>query len=165
MEFLELNEVAEWARERGLVIGEYFRVILPELPHRARLVYAHGQRSGLEGAAAQSCIRACIGWKQCLLVATEWGIWPSSEDWPRFYAWRGARDERRSLEKAPGHLFGAEESDELCALLTQVLEYAWDASLLFDIAGSATTTIAKISHDEWLEVRSRQPVSLAPVAA
>jgi hypothetical protein len=55
------------------------------------------------------------GWSfdECLVWVTAWGIWGSGEDWPAFYAWRGAQNEQRSLEKAPGHRFVPEEIEKL----------------------------------------------------
>ena len=43
---------------------------------------------------------------------------------------------RRSLNVSPGHLFTAGEGAALEALLTQILENGWDATLLPARAGS-----------------------------
>jgi hypothetical protein len=62
-------------------------------------------------------------------------VWPSSEDWPAFYAWRGALGERRSLEKAPAHRFVSGEVELLGELLTLAMENAWDADVARWTAG------------------------------
>ena len=83
-----------------------------------------------------------------------WGIWPSGEDWPEFYAWRGARGERRSLEKAPGHRFDRGEENLLTELLTLVMQNAWDAEVVCAISGRMKGVFGRVSHDEWYEMRA-----------
>jgi len=73
----------------------------------------------------------------------------------------GARGgERRSLDKAPGHLFDGDEKEAFVRFLAQVMENAWDADVLL------VPRIKRIhvSHDEWLELRSTTPTDFAPVA-
>ncbi len=151
MECLEHNQICEWVTERGLIVDDAGSVQLPELPSRAHGVYAHGSRSGLEQASAQELIRHLGQWAECVVWIREWGIWGSGEDWPKFYAWRGAREERRSLEKAPGHRFEARELPVLGELLGLVMENAWDADILCAANGKANVR-GHISHDEWFEV-------------
>ncbi len=95
-------------------------------------------------------------WDECLVRITLWGVWPSSEDWPRFYAWRGTLGERRSLNVAPGHRFDRDETSLLTALLTLVMGSAWDADVLCSIGGRADLKRAKVSHDEWYEIIGAQ---------
>jgi hypothetical protein len=82
-----------------------------------------------------------------------WGVWPSGENWPQFYAWRGALGERRSLDTAPGHCFERGEDQLLVQLLTLIMQNAWDADVLCARAGRADEVFARISHDEWYEIR------------
>src|SRR5262245_21914760 len=100
MRFLEINEICEWARERGLAVGDGFSVQVPALPSAYRATYANGTRSGNESDAAIQFVNHLGAWQACVVWIREWGVWPSGEDWPKFYAWRGARGERRSLDKA-----------------------------------------------------------------
>jgi len=79
-------------------------------------------------------------------------VWRSSEDWPRFYSWRGSLGERRSLDTAPAHRFCCDETPLLAALLTLIMENAWDADVLCSCGGRADLKRATISHDEWFEV-------------
>ena len=152
MEFLETNQICEWATEHGLVTGHGSSVELPILPSARHASYANGSRSGLEGAAARDLVLALGNWDECVLWIREWGIWGSGEDWPKFYAWRGALSERRSLEKAPGHRFAAGEAARLVELLTLVMENAWDADVFCAIGSDARLVRAHVSHDEWFEV-------------
>ena len=102
----------------------------PTLACRARVMYAEGTHSGRELTVAAAAVRALGAWDACLAWVTEWSVCPSGEDWPQFYAWRGRHGERRSLEAAPGHQFGAGEARELETLLRLVLENGWDATVL-----------------------------------
>src|SRR5579859_7087604 len=126
VEFLERNQFRAWAAAHGLRAEPRLR----EVPVVHRGEYAHGRRAGAEAAAAEDLVTRLGEWDESLVVITLWNVWPSSEDWPRFYAWRGARGERRSLNIAPGHVFARTERVLLTELLTLVMENAWDADVL-----------------------------------
>jgi hypothetical protein len=153
MECLEHNEICAWAEAHGLTQGENFQVRLPDLPSLGIRTYAHGSRSGEERAAAEDLVRTLGAWEECVVRIALWGVWPSSEDWPRFYAWRGAFNERRLLDVAPGHRFDRGEMTLLYELLTLIMENAWDADILCSRHGNAARVRGHISHDEWYEVR------------
>jgi hypothetical protein len=127
-------------------------VQLPELEPVAPIAYAEGRRSGREAAAARDLVRALGEWDECLAWIRLWGVWPSGEDWPAFYAWRGARGERRALDKAPGHRFDRHERSLLVELITLIMENAWDADVLCCRQGRVQGSRAKISHDEWYQI-------------
>lgn len=152
MEFLEDNQICEWAAERGLERGEGFDVLLPDLASGGRNLYARGGRSGREREVAVELVRSLAPSDEWLVWIRHWGVWPSSEDWPHFYAWRGRLGERRSLEQAPGHRFDSGESELLAELLTLIMENAWDADILCARSGRADGLRGRISHDEWYEV-------------
>jgi hypothetical protein len=84
-------------------------------------------------------------------------VWPSGEDWPQYYAWRGALGERRSLETAPGHQFDRGETLILAGLLKLIMENAWDADILCSVRGRADKVRGRISHDEWFELLGSPP--------
>jgi len=157
VEFFEANQICEWGEVHGLDRGEGFELRLPNLPLRYRALYAQGRRSGQEGAAAERLIADLGPWEECLVWVREWGVWPSGENWPQFYAWRGALEERRSLETAPGHRFDRGESTLLAELLTFVMENAWDADVLCSVHGLADKVRGRISHDEWYELLGGPP--------
>ena len=153
MEFLERSGICEWAEERGLARDDGFNLRLPDWPVVHHGTYAHGSRSGEERAAAEDLVRALEPWDECLVWINGWGVWPSGENWPQFYSWRGARDEKRSLEVAPGHRFDRDEGELLTELLTLIMENAWDTEILCSRAATAEIVRGTISHDEWYEVR------------
>jgi hypothetical protein len=155
MEFLANNEICVWAQEHGLRCGDRFEVYLPDLPVLCKRPYANGRRSGEEGATAENLQRQLGTWDECLVVVTLWGVWPSSEDWPRFYSWRGTLGERRSLDVCPGHRFYSSEREMFTQLLTLIMENAWDANILCSYGGLADIMRAKISHDEWYEILAK----------
>ena len=161
MRFIEINEIWEWCRDRGIALTEDGALLDdPTLTHHKRAMYAKGRRSGQESTVAAECLRALGRWDECLLWVRGWGVWGSGEDWPAYYGLRGAQDEHRSLDKAPGHLFGTGDQDLFVVFLTQVMENAWDADVL------VVPKIKRIhvSHDEWLELRSATPTGFEPVA-
>jgi len=168
MDFLEHTLIWDWCREHRVALREtrpdspgIWLIDDPTLDQRTRVMYADGQRSGREPRVAAAALRALGVWDECVVWVTEWGVWESGEDWPRFYAWRGAHGERRSLDAVPGHLFHAGESAELEGMLAQVMENGWDATVLPSHGGVATDRRIVISHDEWIDVRSREPVEFS----
>jgi hypothetical protein len=162
MRFLEINEIWAWCAERGVALEDGARPAPDSaLTHRSRMHYADGGRSGRETAVAAACVRALGHWDECLLWVTQVGVWASTEDWPRYYQARGAHGERRSIEAAPGHWFGAEERTVLTEFLTMVLENGWDAHLLPARAGVSTDARAHVSHDEWVELHTASPVNFS----
>ena len=143
-----------WASEHGLHCTGSFELQLPELELVWDDAYANGRRSGREAAVAGELLQRLGEWDECLVVVTQWGVWPSGEDWPRYYAWRGAQGERRELWKAPGHRFAPTERGLIQELLTLIMENGWDADVLCSVGGRADRRLAKVSHDEWCEVRA-----------
>jgi hypothetical protein len=152
MEFLENNQICWWAEQRGLRRGDAFQVHLPELEAHPPKLYAQGHRSGHEVEAARDLVAGLGVWAECLVWITLWEVWPSKEDWPEFYAWRGAQGEKRSLNIAPGHQFDRTEVELLIHLLTLAMANAWDADILCSRDGRADQLRAKISHDEWYQL-------------
>jgi hypothetical protein len=164
--FLEVGEVEAWCDEHDIVLveGEVRVASDPRLTHAVRTLYANGQRSGREPAVAAAAVRALGDWDECLLWVTLVGVWPSTEDWPAYYALRGAEGERRSLETAPGHWFDGGERAKLERFLTAVMQNGWNAFALPARAGQPTDVRLCVSHDEWAELQAREPVEFAPPA-
>jgi hypothetical protein len=165
MRFLEDPFIREWCREHAVAITEPDDTIPrlledPALSHASRLVFAPHGRSGYEPGVASAILHALGCWDECLLWVTGWGVWPSSENWPRYHALRARHGEKMSLDMAPGHLVTPEESAEFFDLLLQVLENGWDAFVLPALNGEAAPLRLRISHDGWVIVRSGEPFSL-----
>jgi hypothetical protein len=99
MRFLEIGEILEWCDALGVAVDDGRRPSAdPSLAHTARRLYASGQRSGRESSVARAAVRALGSWDHCLLWITQVGVWPSTEDWPAYYAMRGQLGEKRSVE-------------------------------------------------------------------
>jgi hypothetical protein len=159
MQFLHINETAAWCREHGAEVADDWRLLAdPNLGASARLLFAPNGSLGLEPRVASTCLAALGSWDRCLLWVTEWGVWPSSENWPAFYGARGTRGELGSLHYKPGHLFETDETDDLLLFLSIVLENGWDAHVL---PGCAEKLLCRIwiSHDGWAELNTVEPRS------
>jgi hypothetical protein len=160
------NEVWEWYRNNNLqnFIDEkdiyYNEPVLPEFVYKDKLLFnVEGNRPN-QDVIVESVLSNLIGWTECLVIITQWGVWPSAEDWPRFYSWRGNNGSKFSLYDAPGHLFNLTDFSELKELLTQVFEFGWEGYLLFKSNNSVVDPIVFVSHDGWLEVKSNFHISL-----
>ena len=103
---------------------------------------------------ASALIDACGEWDDAVLWITEWGVWPSHEDWPAYYAARGARGERRALSDTPGHRFDATERAVLAEFMVHVFRNGWDAFVLTALRAQLNPVRVRLSHDEWIEVQS-----------
>jgi hypothetical protein len=154
MQFLEGNQIEEWCAERGLAsTPNALKASITSVSLRR----TYGQQAaprGQEGEIAELFVGHLNSWTESLLWVTSWGIWPSSEDWPKYYALRGAQGERRSLDTAPGHLFASAEHEPLVQFLRVVLENAWDAFVLPAVEREFAGQVIVASHDEWVEIRS-----------
>jgi hypothetical protein len=147
MRFLEEPDIQDWLQRRRIRIDPPFSVEdRTEVRHRARPVTLR--------AAAQRCVASLAPWRECLLLVTEWDIWPGGVDWPAYYAARGAQGEKRSIDVAPGHLFRAREADLLAGFLALVFAHGWDALVLPAGRDRPAGPVVCVSHDGWLEYRS-----------
>lgn len=86
-------------------------------------------------------------WSRCLVWVSDWGIWPSSENWHLYYKLRPDSQANCLIEDAPAHLLLLHEAPDLVSLVQLVLGFGWDAHIL------TTEDYARvfISHDEWIE--------------
>ena len=94
-----------------------------------------------------------------LLWITEWGIWPSSENWHLYYKLRESYGDRLLLHEAPGHLFLEHESEDLASFLQIAILNGWGGYVLTQ----ADYVNAFFSHDEYIEFFAKDPENLAVV--
>jgi len=83
-----------------------------------------------------------------LLWITEWGIWPSSENWHLYYKLRQSYGDQRLLHEAPGHLFQNFETDDLASFLQVAATNGWGGYIL---PASPYPPKAFFSHDEYID--------------
>ena len=158
MRFLESNEINEWCHDHAVPINDDWRPIPDsDLPEQRRVdlggVYQRASSAWREAAA--ELLTQLGPWNECLLWVTTWGVWASSEDWPLYYALRGAHTERRALAKAPGHLFGSGEDQALLAFLSLAIGFGWDAHILPIPPTGERSIRVFLSHDEYADIHSR----------
>jgi hypothetical protein len=82
-----------------------------------------------------------------MLLITEWGIWPSSENWHLYYKLRRTYGDNRLLHEAPGHLFLEHEAEDLASFLQISMLNGWGGYLLT----AANYVNAFFSHDEYID--------------
>lgn len=167
MRFLASNECAEWCEDHGVGLDER-RLPTPDvsLGHRARLVYVDdpGHSIAVRPDVVAATVAALGLWDECLVWVTLWGVWPSTEDWPRYYQLRGERGERRSLEAAPGHVATPADGALLTTLVELMMTQGWEGHVLAARAGVVEAR-AFISHDEWVALASRSPFAASAPAS
>jgi hypothetical protein len=161
MQILDYPTIWEWCRGNGAALTDSNTgpVVVPDpaFSHRSRLDW-HTSKSTTTPSTVVSSILTRLGpWDECLIWITGWGVWPSSEDWPRYYALRARFSDRRSLDEAPGHLALPADEIDLQDLLAQVLDFGWDASVVPAASGRITDVHVEVSHDGWVAFHSREP--------
>jgi len=88
-----------------------------------------------------------------LLFFTEWGIWPSSENWHLYYKLRQTYGDWRLLHEAPGHLFLEHEAEDLATFLQIAMLNGWGGYVLTQ----ANYVNAFFSHDEYIDFFAERP--------
>jgi hypothetical protein len=94
-----------------------------------------------------------------LLWVTEWGIWPSSENWHLYYKLRQSYGDSRLLHEAPGHFFVGHEAEDLASFLQLAMLNGWGGYVLTQ-AGFVN---AFFSHDEFVDFYAERDENLAEV--
>ena len=122
------------------------RIGYPPEPHRI-FFFAH-------------CISSHITFRQpALLLITEWGIWPSSENWHLYYRLRQGYGDTRLLQDAPGHLFLGFETEDLASFLQLSMLNGWGGYVLTQ----ADHVNAFFSHDEYIDLFAKDLTSLVDI--
>jgi hypothetical protein len=144
MRFYSKGECENWLLDRKRLRpdadpgGEIERFAYPKEPHRIFHV-AHW--------IAQS-----LTYRQpALLWITEWGIWPSSENWHVYYKLRQSYGDSRLLQETPGHLFLEHESEDLASFTQLAMLNGWGGYILTH----ANYVNAFFSHDEYIDFFAR----------
>ena len=106
--------------------------------------------AGRKMALAQS-LTANLKWDaEGLVWATDWGIWPSSENMLIFDRFRLGCGETRSLSQAPAHQFGSSEANEAAAVLALGLYFMWDITVI----GARDRLLVHFDHHEQMGIVS-----------
>jgi hypothetical protein len=85
--------------------------------------------------------------KPVLLMVTEWGIWPSSENWHLYYKLRQTYGDKRLLHEAPAHLLLEHEAEDLASFLQLSMLNGWGGYVLTE----ANYVNAFFSHDQYTD--------------
>jgi hypothetical protein len=94
--------------------------------------------------------------KPTLLFITEWGIWPSSENWHLYYKLRQTYGDNRLLHEAPGHLFLGHEAEDLTSFLQLSMLNGWGGT-------EANYVNAFFSHDEYIDFFGDKDTNLTDI--
>jgi hypothetical protein len=126
---LTRDESKRWCEVRSIPVDDSG---LPALVERKHIVKA--PTSGLSWSRlhwlAGFLISHLEPFDECFLWVTQWGVWPSSENFHVFYRVRESYGERRLLHDAPGHLFLKHETADLQTFVELALLCGWDFYLL-----------------------------------
>jgi hypothetical protein len=97
--------------------------------------------------------------RPALLWVTEWGVWPSSENWHLYYKLRQTYGDNRLLQDAPGHLFLEHEAEDLASFLQLSMLNGWGGYVLTE----ADYVNAFFSHDEYVDFFAEHLGDLADI--
>jgi len=105
-------------------------------------------------------IAESLTYKQpALLWVTEWGIWPSSENWHLYSKLREVYGEKRLLHEAPGHYFLDYETADLASFIQVAMLNGWGGYVLMQ----ADYVNVFFSHDEYVDLFAKHAENLPDV--
>ena len=152
MRFYAVEQCEQWLRDAHRVLPNeepeksIERVSFPEKPYQL-LHFAQW-------------IASSITYRQpTLLWITEWGIWPSSENWHLYYRLRQTYSDQQLLDEAPGHLFLQHETEDIASFLQMAMLNGWGGYLLTQ----ADYVNVFFSHDEYVDFIAKVDSNLSDV--
>lgn len=152
MRFFTKSECEEWLSGRSRQKPDSIPGICSERVSYPQEAYRYYD-------AAQSIAQNIANRLPTLLWVTEWGIWPSSENWHLYYKLRQSHADHRLLYEAPGHFFLEYEAEELTSFLQLSMLNGWGGYVL----PHASDVSAFFSHDEYIEFFAERNEQLANV--
>ena len=150
MRFYTQQQCEEWLAQR--------RRLLPDQDKSLPAQRFDYPNEGYRFFPIASAIAHSIMYRQpTLLWVTEWGIWPSSENWQLYYKLRQTYRDHQLLQDAPGHLFLEHEAEDLSTFLQLGMLSGWGGYILT----GANYVNAFFSHDEYIDFFTANPENLA----
>jgi len=152
LRFYSAEECERWLRdrERQLPVAapatHVERLKYPPAPYRVFFI-------------AQWIAHSLTYRRPTLLWLTEWGIWPTSENWHLYYKLRQTYGDQRLLQDASGHLFLEHEAEDLASFLHIAILNGWGGYVLTDV----DSVNAFFSHDEYIDFFAKHSENLADV--
>ena len=102
---------------------------------------------------AREVVRALGPFHDCLLWATETGVWPSNENLHLYYRLRNSYGDHHTVEERPGTLVLEHEAVDLVSFVHLGMLFGWDMLLLT----SHDYGRVFVSHDGWFELSEITP--------
>jgi hypothetical protein len=136
---------------RGLLSGKSIDDHVSELTRQLEMIegaYSTPLKSGLQIALSKLFGYLLLRESPVCLYLTDWSI--GTEHFDLFEGYRRSLGETRPLIEAPVHVFQKGDEDTFISFLCLVFFFSWDA-WVFDIP---STYVVRMSHDEWIEVRT-----------
>ena len=152
MRFYTQEECDKWLGDRGRVKPELAPVVCSDrvdYPKELHMVFA----------TAGWIARSLVFRQPTLLWITEWGIWPSSENWHLYYRLRQSYGDHGLLHEGPGHLFLEHESEDLGSFIQIAMLNGWGGYILTH----ADYVNAFFSHDEYIDFFAKSENNLTLV--
>lgn len=87
------------------------------------------------------------------LLITEYGIWPSHENYHLYNCLRRGHGDNRPIFQAPFHGFYSYEVPEFLSFLDCALRFCWGGVIM-----GLTGSIALFSHDGWLKIAAGERI-------
>src|SRR3569833_2996436 len=140
MRFYTDKECEQWLSERK-------RVKPDTVPESQVEMVSYPAKPYQIFALAQWMAQSLTYRQPTLIWATEWDIWPSSENWHLYYAIRHSYGDVRLLHEAPGHLFLGHEAEDLASFIQLAMLNGWGGYILT----YADYVNAFFSHDEFIK--------------
>ena len=152
MRFYTSEKCERWLADRG-------RSKPDQIAQRTAERFAYPKEPHAVFAMANWMAKSVTYRQPALLWITEWGIWPSSENWHLYYKLRQTYGDFELLHESPGHLFLEHESEDLVSFTQLAMLNGWGGYVLTH----ADYVNAFFSHDEFIDFYAAQPENLDDV--
>jgi hypothetical protein len=147
---IELLDACDIATLQGVRSAYY----LP-FDHRDSTVIAHR----LVAMLNETCEKEIKSESFRIILISEWGVWPSSEDMHLYKILRQSQLSNYTIAETPGHVFSYLEAEDFFTHLCFFLRSGWGGW----IAGTLDQTTIGFTHDEALTILVHDDRDLAPI--
>ena len=151
MFFRTKEQAFQWVSDLGLDAAALSGECVDRFaPNSIRMALTESRTS--EYVVAKAIAKAIGSVPEMCLWITEYGIWPSTENWHLYYALRRTYGDARRLGEAPAHQFLGYETADLVTFLHLMLLFRWGGHLVSAPSGVSID----ISHDGWIVIDADQ---------
>jgi len=95
-------------------------------------------------------------YEKCTLWITDYGIWPSHENWTLYEKLRSAYGDQTKLADAPLHVFDSEEKNDFVTFLELAFRFGWGGKIIYKSKNNEPPLSMRFDHHGWFFVNGKE---------